>query len=52
MPVVIDERSVPSVRAPSETLCVTVQMARGTLRLEGVIDAEVLRGLVQALSAR
>ena len=52
VPVVIDERSVPSVRAPSETLCVTVQMARGTLRLEGVIDAEVLRGLVQALSAR
>jgi len=52
VPVVIDERSVPGVRVPSEALCVTVQMARGTLRLEGAIDAELLRGLVQALSAR
>ena len=52
VPVVIHEPSVPSVRVPSEALCVTVQMARGTLRLEGAIDAEVLRGLVQALSAR
>jgi len=52
VPVVIDERSVPSVRTASEALCVTVQMARGTLRLDGAIDAEVLRGLVQALSAR
>lgn len=52
VPVVIDERGAPSVRAPSEARCVTVQMARGTLRLEGAIDAELLRGLVQALSAR
>ena len=52
VPVVIDERSVPGSCVPSEALCVTVQMAHGTLRLEGAIDAEVLRGLVQALSAR
>ncbi len=52
VPVVIEEPNAPSVRAPREALFVTVQMARGTLRLEGAIDAELLRGLVQALSAR
>jgi len=52
VPVVIDQRRAPGVRAPGDARCVTVQMARGTLRLEGAIDAEVLRGLVQALSVR
>ena len=52
VPVVIDAPSVSAMRSPGDGLCVTVQMARGTLRLEGTIDAGVLRGLVQALSAR
>jgi transposase-like protein len=52
VPVLIDEPSVPSVCVPSKALCVTVQRARGTLMLEGAIDAELLRGLVQEPSAR
>ena len=52
VPVVIEAPDDSVVHSPGKGMCVTVQMARGTLRLEGAIDAEVLRGLVQALSAR
>jgi transposase len=52
LPVVIEQQSSASVRTPGGALCVTVEMARGTLRLDGPIDKAVLRELVQALSAR
>ncbi len=52
MPVVIAAPDDSVVHSPGKGMCVTVQMARGTLRLEGAIEAELLRGLVQVLSAR
>ena len=52
LPVVIAAPDDSVVHSPGKGMCVTVQMARGTLRLEGAIEAELLRGLVQVLSAR
>lgn len=50
LPVVIDERDGSATRA-AET-CMIVKLSRGSLRIEGPIDHDVLRTLVQALSTR
>lgn len=52
MPVVIEERVTHDERVPRDAICVTVQLARGTMRLEGSIDGALLGELVKAMSAR
>ena len=49
LPVVIDEKDGST---PAAETCMTVKLARGSLRFEGPVDLDVLRTLVQALSTR